>query len=108
MNDVIKAKREALVAKLLEMGYEPDPRGDMICHGWQRTHGGNKIRRTFRVKFQDISVRVEVRGTERHPVYKTYPWLRLTSCYYTQIIDCDGKLKVGSMFFGSERVLQPA
>jgi hypothetical protein len=94
---------------LLEMGGETDPRGDILFKGWQRTASGGKIRRTFRVKFQEISVRVEVRGIECHPIYRTYPWLRVTSCYYSQIVDCeDGRLRVGTLFFGEQRVPQPA
>lgn len=109
MNTPAELGKAKLIEKLLEMGYELDPRGNMTCTGSQLDAAGRKIRRLFRVKFQDISVRFEVQGLERHPVYNTLPWLRVTSCYYTQIVDCgDGRLRIGSVFVGSQRTLQPA
>jgi hypothetical protein len=109
MNNTALERKQALVEKLLEMGYEPDPRGNMLCTGLQLRPDGTKIRRQYRVKFQDISVRLEIQGLERHPIYNTLPWLRVTSCYYTQIVDCeDGRLRIGSVFVGTQRVLQPA
>lgn len=98
-----------LIAKLLESGYQTDPRGDMIKYGNQRTASGTLLRRKFRVKFQEISVRVEVQGLEPHPVYKTLPWLRLTSSYYSNIVDFgDGRMRVGSMILGEKHALEPA
>lgn len=102
MNNIIEARKKALLDKLLAMGYEPDPRGDLVCYGVQRDHMGQKVRRKYRVKFQDISVRFEVQGLEPHPVYKTLPWLRMTSCYYNQILELeDGRLRIGTMFVGT-------
>lgn len=109
VNTAATERKDALIKKLLEMGYEPDPRGNFLGHGFQRLPDGSKVKRIYRVKFQDISVRFEVQGLERHPVYKTLPWLRVTSCYYTQIVDCeDGRLRIGSMFLGKQRTAQPA
>ena len=109
MNTVATARKDALIAKLREMGYEPDPRGNFIGYGLQTRPDGTVVKRTYRVKFQDISVRFEVQGLERHPVYKTLPWLRVTSCYYTQIVDCeDGRLRIGSVFVGNRKALQAA
>lgn len=109
VNTAANERKKALIKKLLEMGYEPDPRGNLLCTGLQTLADGTKIRRRYRVKFQDISVRLEVQGLERHPVYKTLPWLRVTSCYYTQIVDClDGRLRIGSMFVGTKNDLQVA
>lgn len=109
MNTAATERKDALIKKLLEMGCEPDPQGNLMGHGFQRLPDGSKVKRTYRVKFQDISVRFEVQGLERHPVYKTLPWLRVTSCYYTQIVDCeDGRLRIGSMFIGKQRSAQPA
>lgn len=109
MNAIANARRKALIDKLLAMGYEPDPRGNLTCNGLQTRADGSKVRRLYRVKFQDISVRFEVQGLERHPKYHTLPWLRVTSCYYTQIVDCeDGRLRIGSMLVGTRDALQTA
>lgn len=103
MNDLATQRKQALINKLLDMGYEPDPRGHLTCIGTQLNAHGERVRRRYRVKFQDISVRVEVQGTQRHPVFNTLPWLRVTSCYYTKIHECDdGRLRVGSLLVGSK------
>lgn len=105
MNTLATQRRQALIEKLLEMGYQPDPRGNLVCTGTQTKPDGTKLKRKFRVKLQDISVRLEVQGMERHPVYKTLPWHRVTSCYYTAIVDCeDGRLRMGTVFVGRKFV----
>lgn len=101
MTTFAEQMKQTLIDKLLETGYEPDPRGNMVCMATHRRRDGTIVKRKYRVKFQDISVRYEVQGLERHPVYGTLPWLRITSCYYSQIYDCgDGRLRIGSVFVG--------
>lgn len=106
MTTLAEQMKQVLIDKLLETGYEPDPRGNMVCTAMHRTTKGELVRRKYRVKFQDISVRFEVQGLERHPTYGTLPWLRITSCYYSQIFDCgDGRLRIGSVFVGEQVAL---
>lgn len=109
MNADAENKKAKLIKKLQEMGYETDPRGNFICTATQRLANGNYVRRRYRIKLQDISVRFEVQGLERHPKYNTLPWLRVTSSYYSNIVECDdGRLRLGSMFIGTRKSLQPA
>lgn len=109
MNAEAENKKAKLIAKLQEMGYETDPRGNFICTALQRKPDGTSVRRRYRIKLQDISVRFEVQGLERHSKYNTLPWLRVTSAYYTSIVDCgDGRLRLGSVFIGKRNALQPA
>lgn len=109
MNDEIQSKRQKLITLLLENGYEPDPRGDMVTTRPQTLPGGKVLTRKFRVRFQEISVRFEVQGLERHPRWNTLPWLRLTSSYYSKIVDLDdGRMRVGSVVIGRIREVEHA
>ena len=101
MNDAIQDKRQKLIKLLLDNGYEADPRGDLVTTRPQRLPNGELLTRKFRVRFQEISVRFEVQGLERHPVYKTLPWLRLTSSYYSKVAELDdGRMRIGSVVIG--------
>jgi hypothetical protein len=101
--------KQLLIDTLLECGYEPDPRGNLVCTATQTMRDGRVVKRKYRVKFQEISVRFEVQGLDRHPVYNTLPWLRITSCYYSQIVDFkDGRVRLGSVILGARCELQAA
>jgi len=100
----IEIRRDLLVQHLLEAGYTRDKWGNYV-RDVHYTHRKTKERvaSKMRVVFNDISCRVEVRGMELDRCGR-FPWLRLTSAYYSKLKLCDdGRILVGSMFFGTSK-----
>ena len=86
---------------LTKQGWKVDARGHL-----QKTSKRQGLDRTLRVKFQPISLRLEVKVIHPEGTYqkRTTSWVRLDGAYYRNIVlHEDGRIKIGNKIVGLKK-----
>ena len=90
-------EKKAFVSFMEGIGWERDTYGHLkktLKRSFRNLDGTRRVEeRLYRVKLQDISCRIEVRGSDSS-------WIRVGGDYYSKIVQLpEGKIQVGSHFF---------
>lgn len=89
---------QEITSILIQQGWKVDSRGHL-----QKTSLRQGLQRTLRVKFQVISLRLEVKVEHPESPYqkRSTSWVRIDSEYYRNIVlSEDGRIKIGRKLVG--------
>lgn len=101
VSSMAKMTTQHLRTLLAREGWKEDAYGHMQLSQQVAAKDDPKhvVTREYRVKMQDISVRVEVRGERQSD--GTRPWIRYGGAYLKDVVELpDGRFRIGSLMLG--------